>query len=340
MPTSIYDIAQAAGVSAATVSNVLNNRGRFSEKTRVLVERVAGELGYIPNLAARGLRERRTNTIGIVTPDVSNDYFSGIVLDLERSMHERGYTSFICNTWYRDAENADYLAELKQRGVDGIFFVGGERLGDLSVLGDTPCAFIDFAYTERPERFTIARNDLPQIVYDQTELLINRGCASPALLAFMRIDDLREKNIALVAFKRCLDEHRIVYSDDMVLEMSHEKASRYSARDRMAHAIEEGFSADGIVCIGDRIALGCCEELQAHGLEPGKDVKVIGLDNSLYSRLGALGISTVERNTGAMTRFAINTMLQMLDGNDPSEREAVIPHRIIERTSTLGYEKR
>lgn len=336
MPASIYDIAQTAGVSTATVSNVLNDRGRFSEKTRALVLRVADELGYMPNLAARGLRERRSNTIGIVTPDVSNDYFSRMVLSIERAMHEHGYTSFICNTWYRDAENADYLAELKQRGTDGIFFVGGERLGDLSVLCDIPCAFLDFVYPERPQRFTIALNDFIAMVRDQTELLIKRGCKHPALLMFERIDDLCEENVALPAFRQCLADHGIAFDESMILQMTHEKTSQDSARDRMEQALEQGLAIDGVACIGDRIALGCCEALQAHGLVPGENVKVIGLDNSLYSRLSTPSISTVERNTGAMTEFAISTMLQMLAGNDPAEREVIIPHRIIERATTLG----
>lgn len=336
MPASIYDIAQAAGVSAATVSNVLNDRGRFSEKTRELVMRVADELGYMPNLAARGLRERRSNTIGIVTPDVSNDYFSRMVLSIERSMHERGYTSFICNTWYRDAENADYLAELKQRSTDGIFFVGSEHWGDLSLLCDIPCAFADFAYSERPSRYTIACNDFATMVRDQTELLIKRGCKRPALLMFERTDSPCEENVSLLSFKRCLDDRDIEYDDSMFLQVSHKKSSQEAARDRIELALESGLDFDGVACIGDRIALGCCEALQDHGLVPGEDVKVIGLDNSLYSRLANPGISTIERNTESMTRFAVDTMLQMLAGNDPAEREVVIPHRIIERASTLG----
>lgn len=338
MPVSIYDIAQAAGVSAATVSNVLNDRGRFSEKTRVLVTNTAKQLGYMPNLAARGLREQRTNTIGIVTPDVSNDFFSAIVLTLERAMHEHGYTSFICNTWYRNAENADYLAELKQRGVDGIFFVGGESLGDLALLGDTPCALIDYPLPERPRRFTLARNDASQAVFDQAELLISRGCTSPAILMTTSFDDLSKETIMLPGFKRCLTKHGIAYSDDRALVMTHEKTSQQSARDRMAQALAGDFAFDGIVCIGDRIALGCCEELAAHGIKPGIGVKVIGLDNSLYSRLGAFGISTVERNTDVMARFAIDTMLSMLAGKEPSVQELIVPHRIIERASTLGPE--
>lgn len=336
MPVSIYDIAKAAGVSAATVSNVLNNRGRVSEKTRALVTRVAKEQGYVPNLNARGLRKQRTKTVGIVTPDVSNDYFSDMVLDVERAMHEHGYTSFICNTWYRDAENADYVDELRQRNVDGVFFVGGEVLGDLSVLEDTPCAFIDYVYPMRPRRYTIAINDFEKIVYDQTALLIERGCANPALLMFYPVDKERKENVGIRGFTQSLRDHGIAFDESRLLLTTHDKTSHLAARERMAQELDSGGGHDGIVCVGDRTALGCCEAIQERGLSLGRDIKVIGMDNSLYSRLGSIGISTVERNTSCMVKFAVGTMLQMLAGEEPEQQELVVPHRIIERATTLG----
>ena len=336
MPVSIYDIAKAAGVSAATVSNVLNDRGRVSEKTRVLVTRVAKEQGYVPNLNARGLRKRSTKTIGIVTPDVSNDYFSSMVLDVERAMHEHGYTSFICNTWYRDAENADYIDELKQRNVDGIFFVGGEQLGDLTILEDTPCAFIDYVYPMRPKRFTIALNNIDKIVYDQTALLIERGCTNPALLMFHPVEKEREESVGIRGFTQSLQDHGIEFDESRLLLTTHDKTSYLVARERMAQKLDEDAGYDGIVCVGDRTALGCCEAIQERGLALGRDIKVIGMDNSLYSRLGSIGISTVERNISRMVKFAVGTMLQMLAGEEPEQQELVVPHRIIERATTLG----
>jgi DNA-binding LacI/PurR family transcriptional regulator len=87
---TIYDIAKLAGVSAATVSNVLNDKGRVSERTRKLVQGIAEEQGYVVNSAAKSLRESRSRTIGVITPDVSNDFFSSIVLHRETLLFARG----------------------------------------------------------------------------------------------------------------------------------------------------------------------------------------------------------------------------------------------------------
>ncbi len=334
MPASIYDIAKAAGVSAATVSNVLNERGRFSEKTRDLVLKVADELGYMPNLSARGLREQRTNTIGIVTPDVSNDFFSSMVLNVERAMHERGYTSFICNTWYRGTDNADYLAELKQRNVDGIFIVGSEPIGDFSVLGSIPCALVDFVYLNRPKRYVSVENDNSRIVADQVELLFEKGCTHPLLLTF----DIGEKgspeDYAYASFTAALRRAGIADPDSHIVTLPHNKSSREEAEDYVNALLDEGREFDGIVCIGDRVALGACQALLGRGILPGGEVKVIGMDNSLYSKLGYLGISTVDRGTDEMVERAVEGMMQMLASEEPAERDVVIPHRIIERETT------
>ena len=109
---SIYDIAQLAGVSTATVSNVLNEKGSYSAKTRDLVLRIAHEQGYVANFAAKSLREASTKTIALLTPDVSNDFFSTLVLRVESLLHESGYTSYICNTG-SDAEREErYVRDL------------------------------------------------------------------------------------------------------------------------------------------------------------------------------------------------------------------------------------
>ncbi len=330
MPVSIYDIAKAAGVSAATVSNVLNERGRFSEKTRKLVQQVADDLGYMPNLSARGLRERRTNTIGIVTPDVSNDFFSSMVLNIERAMHERGYTSFICNTWYRSSDNADYFAELKQRNVDGIFIVGTEKVDDFSVLGSIPCALIDFTLEDRPERFVSVENDSSRLVADQTELLFSKGCKKPVLLSF----HIGKDDYARASFTEVLSQKGIDDAGSRIIVLPHNKTSREEAADCTSRLLDEGMDFDGIVCIGDRVALGACQALLDHKMLPGRAVKVIGMDNSLYSKLGYFGISTVDRGTDEMVERAVEGMMQMLGGGDPAERDIVISHRIIERETT------
>lgn len=122
---SIYDIAKAGNVSVATVSNVLNGKGRVSPATRSRITNLAQEMGYVPNLTAKSMRRQQTYTVGIITPDVSNEFHSSIVLEVETQLYEHGYTSYICNSGNDRQRESAYIQNLVQRNVDGLMFVGG-----------------------------------------------------------------------------------------------------------------------------------------------------------------------------------------------------------------------
>ena len=330
---SVYDIAKIAGVSATTVSNVLNGRGRFSDKTRDKVLSTAQALGYATNVNARNLRARITNTVGIVTPDVSNDYPAHIVLAIERAMRKQGFSSFICNTSYDANIATECLTELKQRNVDAIFFVSCENLGDVSIVKEKPCAVISHRMSAVPERLFWVKNDIVAMVHDQTEALYRHGCRRIALLTLL---DNASSDPVLEGYRRFLAEHKLNYADSLSLIGKHEKGSRQDAHDMVADAISSGMQIDGIVAVGDRQALGACEALAELGITPGNEVKVIGMDNSLYSQLGMSGISTVERNPDMMAAAAAGAITAMIRGHEPTESEVIIPHHVVERATTLG----
>ncbi len=94
------DIADIAGVTQATVSYVLNDSEDISEAVRKKVLDAAEKLGYIPNMVARNLKKRKTNTIGIIVPDVMNSYYNEMIKYAEKISRERGYFTFICNTMH------------------------------------------------------------------------------------------------------------------------------------------------------------------------------------------------------------------------------------------------
>jgi DNA-binding LacI/PurR family transcriptional regulator len=119
MPT-IKDVARRAGVSTATVSNVINQRGNVSPKLTKAVNQAIEELDYRPNVLARGLRANHSRTIGLVISDISNPYFAGIAAGVERVCSRRGYTTLFCTTNDSQKVEAAQLLALRDRQVDGI----------------------------------------------------------------------------------------------------------------------------------------------------------------------------------------------------------------------------
>ena len=117
---TIYDIAKAANVSIATVSKVINNSGRISDKTRKRVLKIMDEMNYRPSVVAAALTKKRTFTIGLIIPDLANPFFAEVARSVEDRAHELGFNVIICNTDNKAEKEEKYIELLKQKGADGI----------------------------------------------------------------------------------------------------------------------------------------------------------------------------------------------------------------------------
>lgn len=334
---SIYDIAKLAGVSTATVSNVLNQKGNYSEKTRELVERIAREQGYVANFAAKSLRESSTKTVAILTPDVSNDFFSTLVLAVEGRLREAGYSSYICNTANDPERESSYIYGLLSKQVDGIVYIGGTTQSRIEANVDIPVVHIDHTGTTGVAREVFVGNDLPRLSYDMTATLFERGCKRVALASVSASLYRTAEHDQAAGYYAYLEEHNIVLDKNLVLEGPHKETSLIEAEHLVSSCLEDGYSFDGVVALGDRVALGVVNALKARGIAVGKDVLVIGMDDSIYSRISTPTISTVRRHTAQMAEEAMRALLEMLGGAKPSETHIVVDHEVIERETTLGF---
>ena len=123
---NIYDVSEHAGVSIATVSRVLNGNPNVSEKTREKVLKVMDELGYTPNVFARGLGLNTMRTIGIMCSDSSDPYLAGAIYYLERGLRSHGYDAILCCTGYDLDAKQKYFDLLRSKRVDAIILAGSK----------------------------------------------------------------------------------------------------------------------------------------------------------------------------------------------------------------------
>ena len=119
MPT-ISDVARRAGVSPVTVSRVINCASHVNPTTRAAVERAIAEMGYVPNVVARGLRSRHTRTLGLLLPDITNPFWTTVARGVEDSAQSRGYSVFLCNTDESPAKQRQYLNVVLSQRVEGV----------------------------------------------------------------------------------------------------------------------------------------------------------------------------------------------------------------------------
>ncbi len=126
MSATLSDIAKATGTSVSTVSRVLTGAAaarRISDQTRQKVAAAAREMGYRPNLLARSLRTRKTNTIAVMVSDIANPWFGQMASHIEQSLHRSGYSVIVCNSGEQADLETEYLQLLPQKGIDGLIVV-------------------------------------------------------------------------------------------------------------------------------------------------------------------------------------------------------------------------
>ena len=129
--TTIYDVAKEAGVSIATVSNAINGKGKVSKKKRDEIFKVMERLQYQPSVIASALMGKKTYTIGLLIPDVSNPFFSEIARSVEDLAHSEGYSVIVCSTDNKDDRVEKYIRLLEQKSVDGIMIGTGVENTDI-----------------------------------------------------------------------------------------------------------------------------------------------------------------------------------------------------------------
>jgi LacI family transcriptional regulator len=337
---SIYDIAKAGNVSVATVSNVLNGKGRVSPATRSRITNLAQEMGYVPNLTAKSMRRQQTYTVGIITPDISNEFHSSIVLEVETQLYEHGYTSYICNSGNDRQRESAYIQNLVQRNVDGLMFVGGTA----NFMNSHIPATLPYVAVDRnsgsdihfPGLSAAVGNDVRSMAHDMTCFLMQQGCRRIAFLISTKNWAISSANSRYGGYLDALSEHGIRLDKNLVLWGPHAASSRTEAHRLIAESIEAGVDIDGIVAIGDRAALGAVEELRARGIALGSTVKLIGMDNSPYASICRPSITSVERNPRRMANEAVRALLALIEKRRITTLNVTVPFRIVERETTMG----
>lgn len=315
---TMKDIARIAGVTQATVSYVINGSEDISETVKKKVLDTAEELGYIPNLVARNLKKRKTNTIGIIVPDVMNSYYSEMIKYNERIIRERNYFTFICNTMH-DAEIEDwYTISLIQQKVAGVIICYGltnrecyKKLykhnipfvvidGDTDMEEETPCIFVNHIKGS----FLVVKHFISMGITDIAY------CSEPLY------------NIALrnryEGFRNALREFGLAENSDRIY-IANEK-NEYEKIEVGYIAAKEILSKGkpgGIYAANDQMAFGVIKRLNEMKISIPQDVAVIGYDDVPFSSISSPSLTTINQPIKKICTRGTDILYKMIrkDGN-------------------------
>ena len=322
---TIYQVAEQAGVSIATVSRVLRGSARVAPTTRERVESAVADLQFTPSRSARSLAEGQHAAAGIVFPDLSGPYFAEVVLGYEEVAAEPGRSVLILSTHGRQAAR-EMVLDLAAR-VDGLVVlgrtVGDDVLEDLHgkglplvLLAREPVAGIDTVTTENERS---ARQLTRHLVEDHAyESIAFLGDADTSPDASQRWAGVRA---ALRAAGRPVPRTFTRCGFD---ETSGEEAARRLLQRRPPRAL---------VCANDEIALGAVAAAESLGLRIPEDLAVTGWDDVMAARHARPALTTVRQPMRELGAWAAQRLHDRLDGDSSPSTHEVLPTQLVRRAS-------
>ena len=329
---TITDVARASNVHVSTVSRVLNGRElSLLPETRERVISAATRLGYRPSALARGLRLRRTFTLGMLVPDITNPVFPSIIKGVEGAAHARGYHLILCNTEDSFEREASYLRVLREWRVDGILIASSSTAeSTIAELRREKFPFVLLNSASRPSDDLAVMPDNRQGASAAIDHLIQLGHRRIGLIAAPQTTTTGQER--LLAARATLRRHHLAHEDALVsVADSFSEESGYRAARRLLLDDEPPTAIFGA---NDLIALGAIRLAREIGLAVPRDLSVIGFNDIPQSQLFDPPLTTVHVPQEEMGLLAASLLVNHLEGRRIERRQVVLETQLVVRGST------
>lgn len=325
---SIKDVAEAAGVSTATVSRVLSDKPHVRPELRKRVWAAVEELNYRPNLVARSLRSQTSDTIGLIVSDIRNPYFTDTSRAVEDTTYSQGYSLILCNTDENPEKEEIYLDLMHAKKVAGVIFSptrdAAQTFSDLRP--SFPTVIIDRA---------VDSDDVDMVLIDNVESayrlavhLIKNGYRRIAALFGEMSTTGRQRR---EGFEKALEEHGLTPAADLVryipprIDVGHTIARDMLQSENPPEAI---FTSNSMLTAGALLAIREC------GRTIPDDVALAGFDETTWSTLVEPGITVLAQPTYDIGKTATELLLQRINEPERPARTVILKGKLIARGSS------
>jgi LacI family transcriptional regulator len=325
MPT-IRDVARLAGVSIATVSNVLNGGRQVRPEVRVVVLSAVRELGYIPNRLARSLRSRRTQTLGLIVPDITNPFFSGLVKAIEQTARARGYQVLLSSSEEDAQIEYDLALALASRQVDGMIIIPTQDSPKylLRLSEKTPVVLLDrIGGEDCLDRVGI---DNIQAAHHGTQYLISQGHRRIMLLiSTLELANIRER---VEGYRQALAEAGLPLDPRLVVP-----CGRGADTAQVVAGVITKYQPSAIFAATNRLSLVAVQAIRELGLAFPQQISLLGFDDFEWSTLLQPYLSAVKQPLEQMGRTACDLLLERLAGMRSEPKRVLLPYTLAIRQS-------
>lgn len=325
---NIYDIAERAGVSIATVSRVLNGSPNVSAKTKEKILSVMEEAGYTPNVFARGLGLNTMKMIGVLCTDVADIFYAKAVSVIENALRQHGYDSLLCSTGKNLEDKQKYIDLLLAKRVDALILIGStfkEEIDNSHIekaAAQVPTVIIN-GLIDVPNTYCVTCDEY-QAMYSQVVHLNKKGCHDILYLYDVEsYSGLQKLNGFKDAHKSCgfgINPKLIIKVDKDISKI--ERA--------VTELLDSDVSFSAVLASEDQLAIGAMHALQKKGLHIPQDISVIGFNNSLLCECAMPKLSSVDNMVETLCVTAVNVLTDVFDGKTVTNK-MTLSAKLVER---------
>jgi LacI family transcriptional regulator len=330
---TIHDVAHKAQVSTATVSRVINGT-RFVDPTiKKRVRSAMRELGYRPNLVARGLRQRSTQMIGLVLQDNSNPFFAELARAVEDAGYAEGYSVILCNSDLSDEKRSIYIDLLLSRQVDGLALIAPGSLEEIERIVDANVPVVIANYEKEGAGVDEVVVDMEHGGYLAGAYLLRLGHRRIGCIAHET--DRLQKTQRTVGFYRALAEAGITPDP---LTIAYGDGRYESGRRAMHELLSRNLDLSAVFAFDDLMALGALNVLLTCGIQVPREMSLIGFDDILYASAVVPALTTIAQPIAEIGRESMRLLLERIRHSEKEPTRVVLPTRLIERSTCHAIE--
>jgi LacI family transcriptional regulator len=329
MPT-LHDVAKRAGVSPMTVSRVVNGSGEVSPQLRARVKQALADTGYMPNTLARSLRARRTDTIALLLPDMTNPFFTTVAQGVETAAREAGFTLLLANSDESEEEELRLVPMLLQRQVDGLLVVPAGGCGEtIRICQDQNVRVVVVDRRPQMSGADIVRADSEGGALELGRLLVGLGHRDMAILSGPA--SVRTAVDRATGFASALEEAGVPAP-----RLFHGAFTIASGREMAIRAMAERPRPTALFAANNFIGIGVLHALDELGLRVPEDVAVVGIDDLPQAMVTFPFLTVAAQPAFEMGRQSVAMLLDGLANPTRAPLEVVLPSEIVVRRSSGG----
>ncbi|MGX7091569.1 substrate-binding domain-containing protein [Hutsoniella sourekii] len=322
---TIYDVAREAGVSMATVSRVVNGNPNVKPSTRQKVSEVIDRLNYRPNAVARGLASKRTTTVGVIIPSVTNLFYSTLARGIDDIAAMYRYTILMANSDENTERKTKVFQSLEANQVDGIVYMGDSVEEDFVKeisRSNVPVVFAGTMADKYEDGYSV-NIDYQAATYEITKELLDRG-RKVALLTGPA--EYYVSQVRVDGFKQAIADQGESYNSDYVLQGDFKINEAAELLDSLLD-----LGVTGLVTVDDQMAASILNEAIDRGIQIPDDFEIITSQNTIVTKLTRPELSSIESPLYDIGAVAMRLLTKVMGKEDIDEHHVILPHRFVKR---------